>query len=55
MVIDDDDELRELQLAGVARRRYQADLLTHPNCRDPDHPGCEWCEGDELMIFEGMK
>jgi hypothetical protein len=51
----DDDEIREYREAEIINRRYQANLLSHPQCRDPDHPGCERCEGDELMIYEGMR
>ena len=32
--------------------RFRKQLLAHPDCRDPDHPGCDVCEefndgGDE--------
>lgn len=26
---------------------YQQDLRRHPDCRDPDHPGCTQCEPPE--------
>jgi len=26
------------------RRRYEDRLRAHPDCSDPDHPGCEDCE-----------
>jgi hypothetical protein len=26
---------------------YQIKLLKHPNCNDPDHPGCDKCQGLE--------
>jgi hypothetical protein len=26
---------------------YKNTLARHPNCRDPDHPGCPRCEDDE--------
>lgn len=43
----DDDERPTLQ-----ERWYEQDLRRHPDCRDPDHPGCESCyvpeeEGEE--------
>lgn len=43
---DDDfeDDLRRDVRAG---RRYRAKFLAHPDCRDPDHPGCEKCRDDE--------
>ena len=25
-------------------RAYSYTLMAHPDCRDPDHPGCERCE-----------
>ena len=25
-------------------RQYSYKLMAHPDCRDPDHPGCERCE-----------
>ncbi len=30
------------------RRWYQQDLARHPDCRDPDHPGCELCDPEEV-------
>lgn len=27
--------------------QYRAKLALHPNCRDPEHPGCEKCEDPE--------
>ena len=26
---------------------YEQDLRRHPDCRDPDHPGCTRCEPQE--------
>lgn len=26
------------------RRRHQDQISTHPDCRDPDHPGCSFCD-----------
>lgn len=44
----DDNELEQRAISQSERRR-QAELARHPNCRDPDHPGCEYCmEDDEL-------
>jgi hypothetical protein len=44
---DYDDERPSLR-----QRWYEQDLARHPDCRDPDHPGCEACyvseeEGEE--------
>lgn len=38
------DEMEELRAQAQAERRYQRMLTAHPDCRDPDHPGCESCE-----------
>jgi hypothetical protein len=27
-----------------AARAYERKLRDNPDCRDPDHPGCEFCE-----------
>lgn len=40
---DHDDELDDLRAEDRARKRYQMALMYHPDCRDPDHPGCENC------------
>lgn len=41
--LDLEDERQE----ALFQRRYQARLSSHPDCRDPDHPGCEGCEEQE--------
>jgi len=49
-MIDDDDydpEIEDLRAEDRARKRYQMALMYHPDCRDPDHPGCEQCEEDD--------
>ena len=48
-IVDDiDDEIQE----GLAQRRidrqHSRALSAHPDCRDPDHPGCESCWEDEF-------
>lgn len=30
------------------QRRTQ--LMQHPDCRDPDHPGCEYCFDDSETL-----
>ncbi|MEN9589046.1 MAG: hypothetical protein RLZZ481_832 [Pseudomonadota bacterium] len=41
----------ELRAQDRMLKIHAAQLLRHPSCRDPDHPGCELCEdeneGDE--------
>lgn len=45
---NDDGEVEELRAQARWQRRYNADLSRHPDCRDPDHPGCPRCEPDEF-------
>lgn len=40
----DESDLDCMKAEDFHRRRYQADLASHHDCRDPDHPGCELCE-----------
>jgi hypothetical protein len=28
-------------------RRREAELQKNPDCRDPDHPGCEFCDNHD--------
>jgi hypothetical protein len=42
-----DHIMADLRAEDDAERRYQAQLLAHPDCRDPDHPGCANCEGED--------
>lgn len=47
---DDDSpdlDLEDERQEALFQRRYQARLSRHPDCRDPDHPGCEGCEPSE--------
>ena len=52
MRLTDPDELAYLRQEQLAANRYQryhaAALARHPNCRDPDHPGCPRCEPDDF-------
>ena len=47
MLIDDydhdEDTRAELKAQDDFNRKYQRALLANPDCRDPDHPGCEHC------------
>jgi hypothetical protein len=43
----DDHDLAELRAEAAAERRYRGLLARYPDCRDPDHPGCERCEPQE--------
>lgn len=40
---NDDDYERELAAMQRLGRWQERDLGRHPNCRDPDHPGCIYC------------
>ncbi len=40
----DEDDYDEYRHQAMLDRRYKNALLRHPDCRDPDHPGCEKCE-----------
>ena len=49
--IYEDDHLYEEWREDIGvlgkRKAYERELMLHPSCRDPDHPGCEDCrEGD---------
>ena len=41
----DEIEADELRHEAIAMRRHQQKLAAHPDCRDPDHPGCAKCMG----------
>lgn len=43
----DSYERDELAAIDYCTRRYMAVLGRHPDCRDPDHPGCPACEYDD--------
>ena len=44
---DYDYERAELARIDAHQRRYHNRLTRHPDCRDPEHPGCPCCEPDE--------
>ena len=43
----DDLEAEELRREAIAMRWHRKKLALHPDCRDPDHPGCAKCMVDE--------
>ncbi|WP_422444113.1 hypothetical protein [Endozoicomonas sp. ALB091] len=43
------DELRQQERAD---NLYQNDLRYHPDCRDPNHPGCRKCEPEHFDDVE---
>lgn len=43
-VILRESDLDEYVGRATHRERSLQQLLAHPDCRDPDHPGCIYCE-----------
>ena len=41
---DREAEMSELRYQARVERAHQRKLWAHPDCRDPDHPGCDACE-----------
>lgn len=41
----DDDYRMPLHLVTRKNRR-ERELISSPDCRDPNHPGCEYCDKD---------
>jgi len=41
---DSSDDLEDLRAEALWERKRHARLMQNPDCRDPDHPGCEHCE-----------
>jgi hypothetical protein len=39
-----EQEAREMRWEDFRRRQYEMQLSAHPDCRDPDHIGCELCD-----------
>jgi hypothetical protein len=39
----------------LRERWYWQDLARHPDCRDPDHPGCLECEPPEEDDDDGQE
>ena len=44
---DEDSEAEELAAERRANRRYRLALEKHPDCSDPDHPGCDQCDEND--------
>ena len=43
---DFDADVEDLKREVRSLKAYQEQLRLHPDCQDPDHPGCDACEGD---------
>lgn len=46
-MFDDDYERAELKAQDALERKQRYRLRANPDCRDPDHPGCDACMDDE--------
>ena len=44
---DEDPEAEDLRAQDRFEARRALALRYNPDCRDPDHPGCEHCEGED--------
>ena len=44
---DEEDEREEMRRYDLAQKRHQTELMQHPDCRDPDHPGCLNCDHND--------
>ena len=42
-----EEKAEEIKRENQLRREYQSALSAHPDCKDPDHPGCEFCEDNK--------
>jgi len=42
--MNSDLDREELIAESVRHKFYLKRLQQHPNCMDPDHPGCDKCE-----------
>lgn len=38
------EEFRQEIREEAAKKRYMKELMRNPDCRDPEHPGCDKCE-----------
>ena len=43
----DEYDIEELKAQDRFERQMRASLMANPDCRDPDHPGCEKCEDED--------
>lgn len=43
----DRDEIDEFRREEQKARCYRIELSRAPDCRDPDHPGCQYCEDED--------
>lgn len=43
----DEADAQEAAAQDRFERNYNRQYMAHPDCRDPDHPGCELCMEDD--------
>lgn len=43
----DDDDYQEFRRNEREDKKRERELLAHPDCRDPGHPGCNICMEEE--------
>ena len=43
----EDPDLEDLKSQVFWANRTYNDLMHNPDCKDPDHPSCEICEGQD--------
>lgn len=49
----DNGEADDLRHEDRMAKQHQHAINAHPDCRDPDHPGCSQCEeGDDFEVEE---
>ena len=41
-----DEEYRMPLSLTTRKNRRERELMAYPDCRDPNHPGCEYCDED---------
>lgn len=44
---DEDFDAVEMRRQAMFEKYKEARLARNPDCRDPDHPGCQDCMGDD--------
>ena len=48
MIDYDSDRFDAIAIEEERQRRvWERKILAHPDCRDPDHPGCSSCDEEE--------
>ncbi len=48
----DNDDFFDEWAEAAAQKEYERKLHAHPDCRDPDHPGCARCEPEAFGGYD---